>query len=226
VREVVDADAPSLFDLLADPVVVEHVSDAPPSVQAFRGFIRWAQRSRERGECVCFAIVPHQLHTAVGIIQVRALEPTFFTAEWGFAIGAAFWSTGVFTDAANLVAEFAFGTLGVNRLEARAVIRNARAIAALQKLGARPEAALLRSFRKGGRRDPQQMWTLREEDWRERPHVARRMSAVEANDNIARAVQQIQERTPADPQTTPAAAPSSCEYPFFITSNPRDDHSG
>lgn len=223
-REVVDADAPSLFDLLADPIVAEHVSEPPPSVQAFSGFIRWAQRSRERGECVCFAIVPHQLHAAVGIIQVRALEPTFFTAEWGFAVGAAFWSTGVFTDAANLVAEFAFGTLGVNRLEARAVIGNARAIAALQKLGARPEAALLRSFRKGGRREPQQLWTLREDDWRERPLVARRMSAVEANDNIARAVQQMQQRTPAE--RTANAASGSCEYPFFITSNPRDDQAG
>jgi RimJ/RimL family protein N-acetyltransferase len=224
VREVVDADAETLFDLLADPVVAEHVSDPPPSVQAFSGFIRWAQRSRERGECVCFAIVPHQLHSAVGIVQVRALEPTFFTAEWGFAIGASFWSTGVFMDAANLVAEFAFSTLGVNRLEARAVIGNARAIAAIQKLGARPEAALLRSFRKGTRREPQQLWTLREDDWRERPLVARRLSAVEANDNIARAIQQMHERSPA---ARPAqTASSSCEYPFFLTSNPRDDRTG
>jgi hypothetical protein len=28
---------------------------------------------------------------AIGLFQLRSLEPTFETAEWGFAIGTAFW---------------------------------------------------------------------------------------------------------------------------------------
>src|SRR5262249_34837559 len=154
------------------------------------------------------------LHAAVGIIQVRALEPTFFTAEWGFALGAAFWSTGVFLEAANLVAEFAFTVVGVNRLEARAVVGNARGIAAIQKLGARPEAALSGAFRKENRRDTQQLWTLREEDWRQRPLVASRMSAPEANANIARAIDQVRQATSVAPRSD--ACPSIKDYPFFI----------
>jgi len=35
---------------------------------------------------VCFGIVPRGMTAAVGIIQVRALEKDFGTAEWGFAI--------------------------------------------------------------------------------------------------------------------------------------------
>ena len=40
----------------------------------------------------------------------RALEldPGFGTAEWGFAIGQAFWGTGLFVEAAELVLAFAF----------------------------------------------------------------------------------------------------------------------
>src|SRR5262249_33425065 len=159
----------TLLELLSDPVVAEHVYSPPTTVEQFVGFIRWARKRRACGEGICFGIVPHGLHAAVGIIQVRALEPTFFTAEWGVALGAAFWSTGVFVEAANLVAEFGFTVVGVNRLEARAVVGNARGIAAIQKLGARPEAALSRAFRKDNRRDTQQLWTLREEDWRQRP---------------------------------------------------------
>jgi ribosomal-protein-alanine N-acetyltransferase len=215
VREVVDADAETLFELLADPVVAEHMSAPPPSVEAFAGFIQWAKRFRARGDGICFGIVPHGLHAAVGIIQIRALEPSFFTAEWGFALGAAFWSTGVFIDAANVVAEFAFTTIGVNRLEARAVINNERAIAAVQKLGARPEAALSRAFRKGSRRDPQQLWTLREDDWRQRPRRDR-VSAGEANAAIARAIEQA--RRPCGPAVRADRGQPFADYPFFITS--------
>ena len=215
VREVVPSDAPTLFELLSDPVVSEHLSVPPPSEAAFAGFIGWAQRQRTAGTAVCFGIVPNGLDQAVGIIQVRAMEPSFFVAEWGFALGAAFWSTGLFIESANLVAQFAFETLNVDRLEARAVSQNGRGQAALQKLGARPEARLSRAFRKGQRRDEQLLWTLREEDWRQRALLGRRLNAVEANEQIARAVEhtrRFMERQALRP--TPSVP---CEFPFFVT---------
>jgi RimJ/RimL family protein N-acetyltransferase len=43
----------------------------------------------------------------------------FSTAEWGFAVGSAFWGTGVFRESAELLLAFAFETIGVHRLEAR-----------------------------------------------------------------------------------------------------------
>src|SRR3954470_23816644 len=44
VREVVESDAATLFELLSDPKVTEHLSSPPPSPSAFAGFIRWARR--------------------------------------------------------------------------------------------------------------------------------------------------------------------------------------
>jgi hypothetical protein len=64
--------------------------------------------------------------TGVGIFQVRATEPELATAEWDFAIGAPFWGTGTFINAARSIVEFAFETIGVHRLEARAAVENAR----------------------------------------------------------------------------------------------------
>ena len=58
--------------------------------------------------------------------QVRSLEAAFETSEWGFAIAAEFWGTGVFHEAARLVVDFTFSTLGATRLEARAALRNGR----------------------------------------------------------------------------------------------------
>src|SRR5258705_13117645 len=102
---------------------------------------------------------------AVGILQVR-LEPTLSDAEWGFVLSTHFWSTGVFSDAANVLVEFGFTTMHVERLEARIALRNRRAHAAGQKLGARFETTLSGSSPQGIARDPESVWTLPEHDWR------------------------------------------------------------
>src|SRR6266571_3516059 len=71
--------------------------------------------------------------TAIVIFQLRELESGFGTAEWGFAIGSAYWGTGVFSKGAKLVLKFAFEEVGVHRLEAGAVVQNGRGNGALKK---------------------------------------------------------------------------------------------
>ena len=104
--------------------------------------------------------------TAIGIFQVRELESGFGTAEWGFAIGSPFWGTGVFQDGAKLVVDFAFETLGVHRLEARAAVLNGRGNGALLKMGAAQECILRKSFQKDGEYLDQVLYSILEDDWR------------------------------------------------------------
>jgi ribosomal-protein-alanine N-acetyltransferase len=216
VREVTPADAPVLCELLSDPLVTEHVSSPPRSLNAFQGFITWSRQERERGTGVCFAIVPRGLESAVGIIQVRQLEPSFFTAEWGFAIGAAFWATGVFMDAANAVAQFAFETMKVHRLEARAVEKNGRGNGVLQKLGAKAEGSLSRSFKRDDGYDTQLLWALTADDWRQRKLVHERFSAANAQARIATAISDVH-RWLDTQHKHPPSPDSSTPYPFFLT---------
>ncbi len=103
--------------------------------------------------------------TAVGIIQVRSLEPGFMNAEWGFAIGSPFWGTGLFADAARHVVDFAFNTMGLYRLEARATVSNGRGNGALRKLGAVQEGVLRRAFLRNGRYHDQIIWSILAEEW-------------------------------------------------------------
>ena len=104
--------------------------------------------------------------TAIGIFQVRETEPGFGTAEWGFAIGSAFWGTGLFQDGAALVLDFAFETIGVHRLEARAAVKNGRGNGALLKLGAMQECVLRKSFLKNGEYLDQVLYAMLDTDWR------------------------------------------------------------
>ena len=164
-RELRTSDAPALFAALTSEQVSRFISPPPATVEGFERFITWANRQRQGGQYVCFAVVPHGTDTAIGIYQVRSLEPAFGTAEWGFALAAEFWGTGVFMDGAKLVVNFAFEVLGTHRLEARAALKNGRGTGALRKLGAVQEGVLRRSFLHNGEYLDQALWTILPQEW-------------------------------------------------------------
>jgi [ribosomal protein S5]-alanine N-acetyltransferase len=165
-RELRLSDAPSLLAMLSTEEVARFISPPPTTVEGFERFIAWTHRERAAGNYVCFAVVPHGMDTAIGIFQVRQLEPGFATAEWGFAIGSAFWGTGVFIDAAKMIVNFAFDVVGAHRLEARAAVANGRGNGALRKVGATQEGVLRKSFLRNGEYLDQTLWTILDEDWR------------------------------------------------------------
>lgn len=165
-RELRLEDAKSLLAMLSTDEVTRFISPPPSTVEGYERFIAWTIRERMRGNYVCFAVVPEGLNVAVGLFQLRALEPGFATAEWGFALGSAFWGSGVFVESARLVLDFAFEVVNVSRLEARASVANGRGNGALRKLGAVQEGVLRRSFFRGGEFHDQVMWSVLADDWR------------------------------------------------------------
>jgi ribosomal-protein-alanine N-acetyltransferase len=167
-RELRASDAPSLFALLTTDEVSRFISPPPSTVDGFEKFIAWTLRQRSAGAYACFAVTIDATDTAIGIFQLRQLEPGFGTAEWGFALGSAYWGSGVFEEGAELLLRFAFTTVGVHRLEARAAVRNGRGNGALRKIGAVQEGLLRKSFRKDGEYLDQALWTLLDEDWHTR----------------------------------------------------------
>ena len=164
-RELRLSDAPALLAMLSTEEVARFISPPPSTVDGFERFIAWTHRERAAGRYICFAVIPHGLDSAVGIFQVRELERGFAIAEWGFAIGSAFWGTGIFAEAARLTVHFAFETVGVHRLEARAAVANGRGNGALAKVGAVKEAVLRKSFLRNGEYLDQSLWSIVKEEW-------------------------------------------------------------
>ena len=165
-RELRKEDAPSLLAMLTAEEVSRFISPPPTTVEGFERFIAWAQRERMAGNYACFAIVPTGMNTAIGIFQVRSLEPGFGTAEWGFAMASEYWGSGIFVEGARLILDFAFEVIGTSRLEARAATANGRGNGALRKLGAVQEGVLRRSFLRNGHFFDQVLWGILAEDWR------------------------------------------------------------
>lgn len=164
-RELRMSDAPALLSLLTSAEVSRFISPPPTTLEGFERFIVWTENERAAGRYICFAVVPEGYDTAVGLFQVRQLDPSFGTAEWGFAIGAEFWGSGLFSRGAELVIEFSFDVVGVHRLEARAAIENTRGNGALRKIGALQEGILRKSFLRGGKYLDQALWAITGDDW-------------------------------------------------------------
>lgn len=165
-RELRTEDAPSLLAMLTTEEVARFISPPPSTLEGFQKFIAWTHRERLAGNYICFGVVPAGLDHAVGIFQLRSIEPGFGSSEWGFALGSPFWGTGLFAEGARLVLNFAVDIVGVQRLEARAAVANGRGNGALRKIGAVQEGVLRRSFLRNGRYHDQVLWSVLAEDWR------------------------------------------------------------
>lgn len=166
-REVEPSDAPALLALLTADEVTRFIASPPSTVAAFERFVDWTRRERAAGRYACFAVVPAGSSTPVGIFQLRSLGSGFETAEWGFVLGSPYWGTGLFVEAARMLVDFAFETIGVNRLEARAAAVNGRGNGALRKMGAVQEGVLRRGFCKDGRQMDQTLWSILADEWRQ-----------------------------------------------------------
>lgn len=167
-RELRLEDAQALLAMLTTDEITRFISPPPTTVDGFERFIRWTVREREAGRYICYAVVPDDLGAAAGIFQVRELEAGFRIAEWGFALASAFWGTGAFPEAARLVLDFTFETIGAHRVEARAATQNGRGNGALRKLGATQEGVLRRSFLRRGEYLDQNLWAILSDEWRAR----------------------------------------------------------
>jgi len=164
-RELRMSDAEPLLAAMSTEDVARFVSPPPTTTDGFEKFVAWAHRERAIGRYISFAVTARGDDRPVGLFQIRSLEPDFGCSEWGFALAAEYWGTGLFLDAARLAVDFAFDVLGAHRLEARAALSNFRGNAALRKVGATQEGVLRRSLLRNGEFHDQALWTIVADEW-------------------------------------------------------------
>jgi len=87
---------------------------------------------REERE-VHFAIAEHETVSLIGAIGL-VLAPER-SAELGYWVGKPYWGRGVATEAASAVVAFGFRELGLERIQARVLVRNPRSARVLEKTG-------------------------------------------------------------------------------------------
>jgi [ribosomal protein S5]-alanine N-acetyltransferase len=172
-REPRAADAERLFVYTCDPEVTRFLAfDPPRSVSESLRFIARAEALRAADAEYVFTIADRLTDDPLGIMGLRHLDPVMGTAQIGTWVRRESWGAGVNVEAKALLLEYAFGPLGLHRVEARIALDNRRSRNAFLKLGARFEGTLRESFRKNGAVLDQGLYAILAPDW----HASRRVS--------------------------------------------------
>ncbi len=151
-REVHLSDAAALSALFARAEVSAHLDPPPGTIAEFDAWIALSQTRRSDNRAACYTLLTGNQEVS-GLFMALRLE-NGDRAEIGFAISPALWGTGVFQKAVTLYLDFLFNVWGVKTLVGKTLVRNARGIGAMRKLGA---TIVEESIRNG---QPEYIWTL------------------------------------------------------------------
>ena len=164
-REPASSDLRPLMDLLLLADASRFGIDEPVSEVAVQQLLNRIARDREAGVAFTFLVTISSSRAIAGLVQARQIDLSWESAEWECTLAPSWRGTGAFLEAARLVGSFAFGTVGVHRLESRVLLQNGRANGALRKLGAVQEGVLRESVRRGSDYLDQVLWSVLKEDW-------------------------------------------------------------
>ena len=164
-REPTASDLRPLMDLLLLADASRFGIDEPVSEVSVQQLLDRISRDREAGIAFTFLVTISSSRAVAGLVQARQIDLSWESAEWECTLAPSWRGTGAFLETARLVGSFAFGTVGVHRLESRVLLQNGRANGALRKLGAVQEGVLRESVRRGSLYLDQVLWSVLKEDW-------------------------------------------------------------
>jgi RimJ/RimL family protein N-acetyltransferase len=152
-REVHLSDAEALTALFGMPEVSEHLDPPPATPADFRSWITLSQTRRADGRAACYTLLTGADEEVSGLFMaLRFEEPD--RAEIGFAIAPQLWGTGIFQETIDCYLDFLFNEWGIKTLVGKTQVKNARALGAMRKVGAK----VIEENERNGNRE--YVWTI------------------------------------------------------------------
>ena len=136
------------------------------SPETLANYIDQALEERKMGKAYPFVVIDKQSGAYAGSTRFYDIQPAFNTLQLGYTwYGKAYQGTGLNKHCKYLLLQFAFETLGMERVEFRADNQNARSIAAMKSIGCTVEGVLRSHMpnQTGGRRNSIVLSILKEE---------------------------------------------------------------
>ena len=168
-REVAVHDVEAVFAMESDPVAMRYWSRPPmrdleearASVERARGY--FAARAGLR-----WSIARSADDWMIGHVSVFDFHEPSDRAEIGYGLARPHWGQGFMHEALTAVIDFAFGPLGLRRLEADTHPRNQASIRALERLGFTREGLLRERWQVGEEISDTLLLGLLAREWRSR----------------------------------------------------------
>ena len=120
----------------------------------------------ETGTAVSFILRNRSSGRFLGIVELRAIETEHSQGELSFWLAKHAWGKGYMQEALSAVVEFAFESVGLNRLYAYHMLRNPASGRILEKTGFRREGVLCQRVRKWNIFEDVALWAILRRDWK------------------------------------------------------------
>ena len=137
-RGPTEADLPHMPGVFNDPEIYAYTRNIPYPYgedDAVAALLRY-RRLAAAGEALTLFPECRATGEMIGLV-VLILTPDEPTAELGYALGRAWWGKGYATEAASAAVGYAFASLGVDEVNAHAMVRNPASSRVLEKVGMR-----------------------------------------------------------------------------------------
>jgi N-acetyltransferase len=151
---------------LEEPEIWQYSLMPINSIESLSNYIEQALEERKAGKSYPFVVIDKQSGNYAGSTRFYDIQPAFKTLQLGYTwYGKAYQGTGLNKHCKYLLLQFAFETLGMERVEFRADNQNGRSIAAMKSIGCTVEGVLRSHMpnQTGGRRDSIVLSILKEE---------------------------------------------------------------
>jgi RimJ/RimL family protein N-acetyltransferase len=169
-RETADRDVEAVFAMESDSVAMRYwsrppireIAEARASVERARGL--FAARAALR-----WSITHPEDDRMVGHLSLFNFSEQSGRADIGYGLVREHWGRGLMHEALTAVVDFAFGPLGLRRLEADIDPRNQASLRVLERLGFTREGLLRERWQVGDEISDTAFLGLLAREWRERP---------------------------------------------------------
>jgi RimJ/RimL family protein N-acetyltransferase len=143
-RPLMQEDAVLLADYVkTEPALWKYALSPIETAQDLEQYIASAIEAKQLGTAYPFIVFDKLRNKYVGSTRFYDLQLKFKTTQLGYTwYSESTWGTGLNTHCKFLLLNFAFETIGLERVEFRADNRNKRSIAAMQKIGCTVEGIL------------------------------------------------------------------------------------
>lgn len=170
-RWISEEDVDALYAIFSNPEVMRYWSTTPLlDKDAATALLTDIHDSFNRRTLMKWGVARRDNDELIGTATLFNLDLTHRRAEVGYALGRAYWGKGYIQEALQALLAYAFGELGLHRIEADVDPRNAASIRTLERLGFQREGYLRERWQVGGEIQDGLFYGLLRPDWESAKH--------------------------------------------------------
>lgn len=165
-RWLTAADVGALYDVFSNADVMRYWSRTPfTHVDEARELLEAIEQAFAARSLFQWGIALRADDRIVGTVTLSHVDADNLRAELGYALGRACWGQGLMGEALAALLNFAFGELGLRRLEADVDPRNTASVRTLERLGFQREGYLRERWFVGGEVQDAIFYGLLRREW-------------------------------------------------------------